>query len=104
MLPKSNMYHDLFLYFSRMNDQNLDIHQFKIQNIPDAGFYVPNFISEVEEKLTLDQIGRSSKVKWTQLSNRRLQNWGGVPHPKVVYFKNHILSEMQFQCLYLWFF
>ena len=30
----------------------------------------------------LGQISRTPTPRWTQLANRRLQNWGGVPHPK----------------------
>lgn len=50
--------------------------------IPETAFYFPNFISEEEEKNILDNVYSSPKPKWTYLSNRRLQNWGGIPHPK----------------------
>ena len=59
---------------------------FRVKGIPGQAFYVPNFISESDEQYLLSQINKTSKVKWTQLSNRRLQNWGGVPHPKVKIF------------------
>jgi alkylated DNA repair protein alkB family protein 6 len=49
---------------------------------PPSIFYIPNFISEGDEKFLLDQVYQSPKPKWTQLSNRRLQNWGGMPHPR----------------------
>ena len=62
------------------------IEDFRVKGVPGKAFYVPNFISESDEHYLLSQINKTSKIKWTQLSNRRLQNWGGVPHPKVRIF------------------
>ena len=56
---------------------------YQIKNIPESAYYIPNFITEQEEEHLLKEIYKTSSIKWTQLSNRRLQNWGGVPHPKV---------------------
>ena len=61
----------------------MDLEQYIIPGLPDKTYYIPNFITPEKEKYLLDQISRTSQVKWTQLSNRRLQNWGGVPHQKV---------------------
>ena len=60
-----------------------NVEDFRVEGVPDVAYYLPNFISQSDEQYALNQIGKTSKVKWTQLSNRRLQNWGGVPHPKV---------------------
>ena len=60
-----------------------DLKDFAVSNVPPTAFYVPEFITTEREKILLDQIAKTSHVRWTQLSNRRLQNWGGVPHPKV---------------------
>jgi len=49
---------------------------------PPTIFYVPEFITEADEKFLLEQVEHAPKPKWTQLSNRRLQNWGGMPHPR----------------------
>jgi len=50
--------------------------------IPDTAYYVPNFITEEEERQIIKCINSVPQPKWTQLSHRRLQNWGGIPHPK----------------------
>lgn len=54
---------------------------------PPSVFYIPSFISRQEEETLLTQIGNTPKPKWTQLSNRRLINYGGVPH------KNGMIAE-----------
>ncbi|XP_075151922.1 putative RNA/DNA demethylase ALKBH6 isoform X2 [Haematobia irritans] len=43
--------------------------------------YIPNFITAEEEQRILENIEKTPKPKWTQLLNRRLINYGGVPHP-----------------------
>lgn len=50
---------------------------------------MPNFIADWEEKYLLSQIQRAPKTKWTQLLNRRVINYGGIPH-----FKGMIATEM----------
>uniref|UniRef100_A0A3Q3H2C3 AlkB homolog 6 n=1 Tax=Labrus bergylta TaxID=56723 RepID=A0A3Q3H2C3_9LABR len=61
---------------------NRDLKQFIVDDAPPTVRYVPDFISEDEEAYLLQQVYKSPKTKWTQLSGRRLQNWGGLPHPK----------------------
>ncbi|XP_077972963.1 putative RNA/DNA demethylase ALKBH6 isoform X1 [Styela clava] len=54
----------------------------KLLKCPDVAFYMPNFITDKEEEYLVNEVYKSPKPKWTVLSNRRLQNWGGIPHPK----------------------
>jgi hypothetical protein len=78
---------------------------------PPRVIYVPEFISQVEHDLLLRQVNKSPRTKWVQLSGRRLQNWGGLPHPKVrhithsslrpsliiiMYFKNSCNFSLQY--------
>lgn len=39
-------------------------------------------MSEEEENEIIKNVYQAPLPKWTQLSNRRLQNWGGIPHSK----------------------
>ncbi|XP_061774551.1 alpha-ketoglutarate-dependent dioxygenase alkB homolog 6 [Nerophis ophidion] len=59
-----------------------ELKQFVLHGAPSTVYYIPGFISEDEESYLLQQIYKSPKPKWTQLSGRRLQNWGGLPHPR----------------------
>ena len=56
------------------------LENYKVSGVPASAYYIPNFISQAEERNLLDQISRTPNPRWTQLANRRLQNWGGVPH------------------------
>lgn len=65
-----------------MNHNHVNLQKFIIKKAPPTVYYIPDFISRDEESHLLNKIYSVPKPKWTQLSNRRLQNWGGIPHPK----------------------
>ncbi|XP_061103572.1 alpha-ketoglutarate-dependent dioxygenase alkB homolog 6 [Conger conger] len=53
-----------------------------VKDAPPSVYYFPDYITEAEEAYLLQQVYKAPKTKWTQLKGRRLQNWGGLPHPK----------------------
>jgi hypothetical protein len=57
----------------------LDLAQFAVDGIAGV-FYVPEFVSEDDQAELLRNI-YSHPARWTQLTRRRLQRWGGIPHP-----------------------
>lgn len=58
------------------------VKDYRVQNAPAAAYYLPDFISVEEEQNLQQRIYSAPKPKWKQLAHRRLQNWGGLPHPK----------------------
>ncbi|XP_064600188.1 alpha-ketoglutarate-dependent dioxygenase alkB homolog 6-like [Liolophura sinensis] len=58
------------------------VDKFLVEKAPPTIFYIPDFITKEEEQHLLNNVYSAPKPKWTQLSNRRLQNWGGLPHAK----------------------
>ncbi|XP_076129895.1 putative RNA/DNA demethylase ALKBH6 [Alosa pseudoharengus] len=59
-----------------------ELGEYIVTNAPPTVYYIPDFITEVEEQYLLQEVYKAPKPKWTQLSGRRLQNWGGLPRPK----------------------
>ncbi|XP_310425.4 alpha-ketoglutarate-dependent dioxygenase alkB homolog 6 [Anopheles gambiae] len=55
---------------------------FAVQNCPPSIYYLPDFITKEEECAIIQAVDKTPRPRWTQLSNRRLINYGGVPHPK----------------------
>ncbi|KAL7920484.1 hypothetical protein ACQKWADRAFT_322094 [Trichoderma austrokoningii] len=47
----------------------------KIASLPATAYYLPNFISEEEERMILDKIAAAPRPRWKQLTHRRLQTW-----------------------------
>ncbi|KAI5733543.1 hypothetical protein M8J76_013115 [Diaphorina citri] len=65
-----------------MTGNNVNVEKYVIKKAPPTVYYIPDFITREEESHLLNKIYSVPKPKWTQLSNRKLQNWGGIPHPK----------------------
>ncbi|XP_053329954.1 alpha-ketoglutarate-dependent dioxygenase alkB homolog 6 [Spea bombifrons] len=55
---------------------------FLVEKAPRTAYYIPDYISAQEEEYLIRQVYNAPKPKWTQLSGRKLQNWGGLPHPR----------------------
>ena len=60
--------------------------QYRLTAVPATVYYIPNFLSKDQCTTLLDKVYSAPKPKWKTLSNRRLQNWGGLPHPKGTHY------------------
>ncbi|KAG8191355.1 hypothetical protein JTE90_006101 [Oedothorax gibbosus] len=74
-----------------------DFKNYKVNELPDCAYYIPNFITPDEESVLLEKVYSSPKPKWKTLLNRRLQNWGGLPHAKGMIQEN--LPEWLLRCV-----
>ncbi|KAI3511651.1 hypothetical protein L1887_18808 [Cichorium endivia] len=62
-------------------DSTDHLNKFKVGSVPTL-YYIPDFISNSDQKLLLNHIYTAPVSKWKSLKNRRLQNWGGIVHEK----------------------
>ncbi|XP_026805127.1 alpha-ketoglutarate-dependent dioxygenase alkB homolog 6 [Rhopalosiphum maidis] len=62
--------------------ENINLKDNKLTTVDDAAYYIPNFITEDQESYIMEKVNSAPKPKWCQLKNRRVQNWGGMPHIK----------------------
>ncbi|XP_030762185.1 alpha-ketoglutarate-dependent dioxygenase alkB homolog 6 [Sitophilus oryzae] len=72
----------------------MNLSEYRIYDAPNSIFYIPNFISQSEEEYILKCVYSVPKPKWTYLVNRRLQDYGGVPHSKGM-IPEHIPTWLQ---------
>ncbi|KAL5563747.1 hypothetical protein UlMin_033494 [Ulmus minor] len=54
---------------------------FKVGSVPTL-MYIPEFVTDEDQTMLLNNIYEAPISKWKSLKNRRLQNWGGVVHEK----------------------
>ncbi|KAK1291267.1 hypothetical protein QJS10_CPB17g01553 [Acorus calamus] len=55
--------------------------EYRVGTLPTL-YYIPDFISDLQQSQILHHIYEAPVTKWKSLKNRRLQNWGGVVHEK----------------------
>ncbi|KAK9329354.1 hypothetical protein V1520DRAFT_343402 [Lipomyces starkeyi] len=48
---------------------------YRLVGVPDRAYYIPDFISEREERSLIEKIQSVPSARWTVLSRRRLQSW-----------------------------
>ncbi|XP_025200089.1 alpha-ketoglutarate-dependent dioxygenase alkB homolog 6 [Melanaphis sacchari] len=60
----------------------INLKDYKLNTVDDTAYYIPNFITKDQETYIIEKVNNAPKPKWCQLKNRRVQNWGGVPHTK----------------------
>ncbi|KAM5450947.1 hypothetical protein MaudCBS49596_004057 [Microsporum audouinii] len=51
------------------------LEKYRVTRLPDTAYYIPDFLSEDEEKIILSKVVSVPAPKWTHLSRRRLQTW-----------------------------
>lgn len=51
------------------------LEQARIHSLPSSAYYIPDFVSEEEERHILEKIANAPKPRWKQLTHRRLQTW-----------------------------
>ncbi|XP_060524583.1 alpha-ketoglutarate-dependent dioxygenase alkB homolog 6 [Cylas formicarius] len=73
----------------------MEFSEYQITGIPETVYYIPEFLTPAEEDAILKKVYGAPKPKWTCLSNRRLQQYGGAPHEKGM-FPEEIPSWLQF--------
>ncbi|XP_049872886.1 alpha-ketoglutarate-dependent dioxygenase alkB homolog 6 [Pectinophora gossypiella] len=61
------------------SDSDLGFERCKVQTVPASAYYFSEWISAAEERALLEAVYAAPQPKWTQLSGRRVQNWGGTP-------------------------
>ena len=78
------MYIQLQRYYSQLSASAMSSisPDFRVEDLPPTAYYIPDFLSQEREEQIMRQIYRTPTVRWTQLRNRRLINFGGVPHPR----------------------
>ncbi|KRY91119.1 Alpha-ketoglutarate-dependent dioxygenase alkB -like protein 6 [Trichinella pseudospiralis] len=59
-------------------NENDDFMKYAIEQAPAAAFYIPEYFNDKEEEFYTQQIYSAPAPKWTSLSARRLQNYGGI--------------------------
>lgn len=65
----------------RMEAVEDGIDRFTVGSVPTV-MYIPDFITDREEVMLLNNVYNAPVSKWKLLKNRRLQNWGGAVHTK----------------------
>merc|ERR1712226_4537 len=72
----------LIVVINLLNRVMMSLEDCLVEECPSTVYYMRNFITEEQEQELVRNINGAPQPKWVQLSNRRLQNWGGIPHAK----------------------